>query len=109
MGEKVVETFAEPDRLIYRAENPEGGPRRASNHSTRSPQPKVLGAHRGKMTQKFAPDGEETGEDVDVRRFRVKKEDRDQVPLQEACRDGPRSCMKKVVRMLRKMKTCKEY
>ena len=26
-----------------------------------------------KMTQKFAPDGEETGEDVDVRRFRVKE------------------------------------
>ena len=25
------------------------------------------------MTQKFAPDGEETGEDVDVRRFRVKE------------------------------------
>ena len=89
VGEKVVETFAKrPTTHIL----PPRTQRVALGAASKLQ--RTLPAAEGsgeliveKMTQKFAPDGEETGEDVDVRRSREGRPDRNQVPLQEARRD----------------------
>jgi hypothetical protein len=76
VGEKVVETFAKrPDRLVYRALRTQRVALGAAS-KLQYTLPAAEGSGElivEKMTQKFAPDGEETGEDVDVRRFRVKE------------------------------------
>merc|ERR1712167_401082 len=76
VGEKVVETFAKrPDRLIYRALRTQRVALGAAS-KLQYTLPAAEGSGElivEKMTQKFAPDGEEAGEDVDVRRFRVKE------------------------------------